>query len=118
MGANPELKTSNGLTPEEVQARTKIADDFYTVFSNQVRISASGTEFRIFFGENYPDIKGEILVTEKMSIVMTPAQAKNLADKLSQVVKSIESMFGKIPEITNFRTVPQEKPIPDVEQEL
>jgi hypothetical protein len=89
--------SSNPLTLDDVKAKTKISEDFYSIFSNQIRIAASQTEFRVFFGENYPTASGEIEVVENLSVVLTPAQAKNLALNLSAILEKYEEMAGIIP---------------------
>jgi hypothetical protein len=90
------LLTSRPLTPDEVKARTKISEDFYSVFSNQVRIAASPTEFRLFFGETYPTATGEIHIIENLSVVLTPMQAKSLAGVLAVIIQRFEAQNGPI----------------------
>jgi hypothetical protein len=85
------------LSPEQVRARTKISEDFYTVFSNQVRVAASATELRLFFGEIYPTATGEIKATENFSVVLTLIQAKSTLALLSDTIQRIEAMYGVIP---------------------
>jgi hypothetical protein len=97
MDEKSTLTTSIPLTQDELKARTKISEDFYSIFSNQVRIAASPAEFRLFFGENYPAASGEIEVVEILSVVLTPAQAKNLSVNLSTIIEKYEEMSGQIP---------------------
>jgi hypothetical protein len=78
------------LNAGEIKAQTKISKDFYSIFSNHVRIAASLTEFRIFFGENYPTAIGGIEVIEHLSVVLTTEQAKNLLSNLSVVIQKQE----------------------------
>lgn len=87
------------LSPNELVARTKLSDNFYSVFSNHVRVAASPTEFRLFFGESYPTATGEIVVTENLSVVLTPIQAKLTLGVLSETIQKVESLHGVIPTI-------------------
>jgi hypothetical protein len=84
------------LSPQELAKNAKISEDFYTVFSNLVRISASATEFRIFFGETYPTASGETKVVENFCVVVTPAHAKAAASILVRAIEQVEAMFGTI----------------------
>lgn len=95
------------LSAEEVKVQTKISEDFYSMFSNQIRVAASPTEFRLFFGENFPTAAGKIVIVEQFSIIITPVQAKNLAKLLSETVKALEEKFGVIPEIGQFEAKTQ-----------
>ncbi len=85
------------LSPDEMRAKTKISEDFYSVFCNHVRIAASATEFRLFFGENYPTATGEIKVIENFSVILTPVQAKAMLQGLAETVQKMEAFFGAIP---------------------
>ena len=103
MDSKPQMTASMPITAAEVKARTKISENFYTVFSNQIRIAASPTEFRLFIGENYASAAGEVKVVENLSIVVTPTQAKALAANLAAIVQKIEAVCGPIPPLmTNF----------------
>ena len=93
---NPTIVSAT-LSPEEVRAQTKISEDFYSVFSNHVRIAASATEFRLFFGENYPISTGEVKVIENFSVILTPVQAKSMLGVLAETIQKIETFFGVIP---------------------
>jgi hypothetical protein len=95
--------TSRPLTPEEVRAITKTSEKFQTFFSNQVRVAASSTEFRLFFGETYPNASGEVQVIDLLSVVLTPTQAKHLAGLLVSVVQKVEAQFGLIPTIQQLQ---------------
>jgi hypothetical protein len=97
MNEKQEFLTTRQLTEDEIKAITKISDDFFTVFSNQVRVAASATEFRLFFGENYPTATGEIKIIENLSVVLTPIQAKLLASNLFGVIQKLEAADGQIP---------------------
>jgi hypothetical protein len=97
MDEKPALTTSRQLTQDELKERTKISADFCSIFSNQIRIAASPTEFRLFFGENYPTASGQIEVIENLSVVLTPAQAKSLALNLSTIMQKYEELSGPIP---------------------
>ncbi|MGO8791430.1 MAG: DUF3467 domain-containing protein [Terriglobia bacterium] len=96
-----EFLTTQALTPDQVKEITEISEDFFTVFSNQVRVAASPVEFRLFFGENYPTASGKMRIIEHLSVILTPMQAKLLASNLVGVIQRIESDHGPIP-------VPQE----------
>jgi hypothetical protein len=88
---------SPGLSPDEVRARTKISEGFFSVFSNHVRIGASATEIRIFFGETYPTATGEVKVTENFSVVLTPVLAKSMIALLANTIQRAEALYGTIP---------------------
>jgi Protein of unknown function (DUF3467) len=96
MSDEPQLVFTPPLSIEETRKRTKTAEKFFTVFCNHVRVALSQTEFRVFIGETYPTAAGELLVTEMLSIVMTPLQAKTTRDLLASMVSAHERQFGEI----------------------
>lgn len=110
MADQQPILTSRSLSPEEVRKRTKIAEDFYSVFSNHVRVAASVTEFRLFFGENYPTATGEIEVIENFSIVLTPAQAKSMSSLLAETIQKIEALYGAIRDIRSLQKTETPQP--------
>lgn len=105
------------FSAEEVKEKTEISQDFYTVFSNHTRIAVSPTEVRLFFGENYPTAKGEIRFIEDFCVVITPAQAKLLAQLMAESVQKMETVFGPIPDIDAIirKSVPAREPAPHTE---
>lgn len=102
MGDAQTVVRTGQMSAEEVRQHTTIAEDFYTVFSNQVRVAAAPTEFRLFFGENYPAPTGELRIVERLSVVITPVQAKLLGKLLTQTVQKIDEMFGTIPDLDSL----------------
>lgn len=84
------------LTQEQILNATKIAEDFYTVFSNNIRLAVAPTEVRIVFGENTIDARGITSITELFSVVLTPTQAKFLAEQLTFAIGTLEAQFGPI----------------------
>jgi Protein of unknown function (DUF3467) len=98
------------LTPEQVKAATEISEDFYTVFSNHVRVSATATEFRLFFGENFQTATNEVKIIEKFSVVLTPVQAKALLRVLGEIVQKIEAATGTIPTIESLQRKQTQQP--------
>jgi hypothetical protein len=89
-------KLTGPLSPEEIANVTVLADDFWSTYSNHVRMAASSTEFRMFVGEHYPDPKGDLRVVEKFSIAFSPIQAKAILGILSETIQKYEHVFGKI----------------------
>lgn len=87
---------SPALGEEDIRKRTKIAEDFYTIFSNHLRIAVNALEFRLFVGENYPKPTGELEIMETLSVVVTPAQARAIFDLLAGSIASYERLFGPI----------------------
>ena len=118
MDEKREFLTSQPLTSDEAKAKTKISQDFFSVFSNQVRVAAAFTEFRIFFGENFPTATGEVLVIENLSVVLSPPMAKHLAEILTAVIQKVEALSGPIPVLQSPPSVAPAEPIPDVDREL
>ncbi len=114
MAEEQKLIVSGPLSPDEVKARTKISEDFYTVFSNQVRIAASATEFRLFFGESYPTATGEIKIIENFSVILTPIQAKATLGILAETVQRMEALIGTIPDIASLQL--KETPVEETPQ--
>jgi hypothetical protein len=114
MAEKQRIITSEPLSPDEMSARTQISEDFHTVFSNRVRVAASATDFRLFFGETYPTATGEIKVIENFSVVVTPMQAKALSGILTEIIQKLEAQQGPIPVISETQTVapPAETPQP------
>ena len=90
------------ISRDDIKKLSKISEDFYTVYVNHSRIAASQNEMRIFFGENYPTATGELIVTENLSVVMTPQNIKAMATLLQQIVTTYEESFGEIPAPANF----------------
>ena len=84
------------LAGEQVQQQTRMADDFYTVFSNTLRISVSATEFRFYIGEHYQTPTGKLDIVEHLNIVFAPAQARAILDVLTQALTAYEKNFGPI----------------------
>lgn len=85
------------LTAEQVKSKTVISEDFYTVFSNHVRVTASLTEFRLFFGESFPAANDEMQIIEQFCVALTPVQAKMLFATLSEIIQKLELILGTIP---------------------
>ena len=101
------------LSEEEMNKRTEIAEDFYTVYCNRLRIVASPIEFRLFVGEHYPTASRELKIVENLSITMSPEQAKASFELLGKVIASYEAKFGPIRDLSK---IPQEKPSPEQPQ--
>jgi len=102
---NDEKQTQliSAMTAEEVRKNTKISEDFYTVFSNHVRVTASRIDFRLFFGESYPTATNEVRIIEQFNVALTPVQAKALLKLLEQVIQNVEAAGGTIPTIESLQ---------------
>ena len=99
MAEEQKPTTTPGLTPEQTAELTELSDDFFTFFSNHMRIMASPTEFRLFIGESFPTAKGSLKVTEHFCVVITPAQAKFVAVLLTNILRQLEARFGPVPSL-------------------
>ena len=106
MSEDQPLLFSPPLTLEETRKRTKISDEFFTVFSNHTRVAVSQTDLRMFFGETYPTAVGDTVITEVIGIVMTPQQAKAVLNLLAGTLAAYEKTFGEIKPPTGFPTQP------------
>ena len=104
MSDEQPLLLTSPMSPDEVRKHTKTADDFFTVYSNHVRIAMSQVDFRLFVGENYPTATGELTIIENLSIVMSPQQAKATLEALAGTVATYEKNFGLIKPLTGFPT--------------
>lgn len=104
MSDKQPLLLTSPMPPDEVRKHTKISDDFFTVYTNHVRIAMSQVDFRLFIGENYPTATGEPTITENLSIAMSPQQAKATLEVLAETVAVYEKNFGLIKPVTGFPT--------------
>ena len=102
MSDEKPLLFSPPLSTEEIRKRTKISEEFFTVFSNHVRVAVSQPDIRIFVGENYPTADGEIAITELLCVAMTPQQAKATLNLLTETLSAYERSFGEIKPLTTF----------------
>jgi len=96
MSDEEKVILSPALPEEQIRKQTKIAEDLYTVFSNHMRIAVNPLEFRFFIGENYPRPSGEVEIIESLSVVVTPAQAREILDLLAGSIATYEKAFGPI----------------------
>ena len=96
------LLFSPPLSLEETRRRTKISEEFFTVFSNHVRVAVSQADIRMFIGENYPTAEGEIVINELLCVAMTPQQAKATLNLLAGTLSAYEKTFGEIKPLTAF----------------
>ena len=114
----PEVSITVGapISPEEVNKIIKISDDFYTIFSNHVRVAMAEDDFRFFFGEIYPTATNEIQIIEHLCVVMSPQKAKAVVSVLIQTMNAYEKLYGPIkpptiiPTGTTITVSPNESP--------
>lgn len=109
----PVVAISGQLSPEEVSKRVKISEDFYTVYSNYSRVAMSEDECRFFFGEMYPTVTNELVITENFCIAMSPQRAKALLAALSQTIDGYEKLFSQIKPHTLIPTAITTKSVTD-----
>jgi Protein of unknown function (DUF3467) len=90
-------KPSTSVPPAVQIGTFSRSQDFRTLFANQSRISVGPGEIGVIFSyvENIPNI-GQIL-TELVSVVITPTHAKVMAAFLTESLKVYEETFGAIP---------------------
>jgi len=84
------------FSQEELAKRTEVSEDFFTHYSNRIRIAASQLEFRFFIGEVYPMVKGEPKVVEDFCIVIPPELAREVSKLLSSTIETYEKQWGPI----------------------
>jgi len=96
MSDEQNIRWSSPLSEQEVRKQTRLAEDFFTVYCNHIRITMSTVDFRLFVGETYPDAGGKLNIVENLSVAMTPEQAKATLDVLSGLVDNYEKSFGPI----------------------
>jgi len=81
---------------QQVPQQITKADNFRSVYSNNVQMTASPWDVVFVFGENQ-EVKNSILMTEVHTrIVMSPQHAKNFAQVLAGQISQYEKMFGVI----------------------
>lgn len=70
--------------------------DFVSKYSNSLNVEVSFNEFKFFFGEILEATEEKLKVEEYISVVVTPEEARSIADLLVKQLKLYESMFGPI----------------------
>jgi hypothetical protein len=108
----PSIVVGTPMPEEELKKIIRISEDFYTVFSNHVRLAMSEDDFRLFFGEIYPTATNELVVTEHLCIALSPQRAKAVLSALTQTIAGYEKLFGTIKPQTIIPTAsPVEAPV-------
>ena len=84
------------FTQEELSKLTEVSEDFFTHYSNRIRIAASQLEFRFFVGDVYPTVTGEPKVVENFCIVIPPEVALAVSTLLASTIAKYEKQWGPI----------------------
>jgi hypothetical protein len=85
------------MSTEDIRKQTRISDDFYTVYSNHVRVTFSQIDFRVFVGEVYVTATGKTEIVENLCVAMPPQLAKAVLGLLQGSVAAHEKNFGVVP---------------------
>lgn len=83
--------TKFGSIPETVQS-----EDHQLIYANSTRIGISPWDVQITFGHVVEREAGKTVNVDKVTIVLTPSQAKAVVHNLSLTLKTYEDMFGEI----------------------
>jgi len=70
--------------------------DFFTTYSNSVRMTVGLWDFKFAFGEVENADANEIRVNEKLGVIMSPQHAKMFLQVFERNVKRYEEQFGEI----------------------
>ena len=81
---------------EELAKHSEASGDFFTHYSNRIRIAASEVEFRFFIGEVYPTAKGTPRVVEDFCVVVPPQVALAVSTLLASTIEKYEKQWGPI----------------------
>jgi Protein of unknown function (DUF3467) len=70
------------------------------IYSNTVRAGLGPWDIRIIFGEVIENADQSQSIEDHVTVVMSPLQAKAVLRVLETTIKSYESVFGEIPDLT------------------
>ncbi len=96
MSNDPKVPAGRVFTQEELSKITEISEDFFTHYSNRIRIAASQLEFRLFVGEVYLTAKNEPKAVENFCIVIPPGVALAVSTLLASTIANYEKQWGPI----------------------
>ncbi len=101
---------------QRARVRVKVAESFRQYYVSGSVVGHSLTEFRLLFFRDSTEVaEGSIEVLSQPSVVremllevvMSPVQAKLLAEQLSRNIEQYERVFGKIPAPGGGRKPPE-----------
>ncbi len=96
--------------PEGTPVTTVRPPNMPTVYVNNIGFGVGPVEVRLFLGEILPNPEGTAMVlTQRLSVVMTPEYAKVVAETLLQAIENLEKQYGQL---RNVR--PETKPSENV----
>lgn len=72
------------------------SENFVSRYSNSLNIEVSFSDFKFFFGEILEATEEKLKVEEYISVIVTPEEARSIADLLLKQVKLYEATFGPI----------------------
>lgn len=93
----------------QVKIRNIRSSDFQTLYSNNVAMLSGFFDTNIMFGEVQGIEDGDLVVEQKLKVIMSPAQAKIFCVLLWQQIRGYEDRFGSLevgPEMVPPELVP------------
>lgn len=96
MSDDEKVSSARVFTQEELSKLTEVSEDFFTHYSNRIRIAASQHEFRFFVGDVYPTVTGAPKVVEDFCIVIPPEVAIAVSTLLASTIANYEKQWGPI----------------------
>ena len=79
-----------------VQPPVVRSDAHRTIYINSTRMGISPWDIRMIFGQVVDSGTGTVVTQDEATIIMSPAQAKAVAENLNTTVAEFEKLFGEI----------------------
>ena len=92
--------TTNVPTPTMAAVGPK-APDYREIYSNVSRVAISPWDLRLVFGQTVEGAtQGQLVMQDVMTVVISPQHAKILLESWTTAMKTYETHFGEVPNLT------------------
>lgn len=98
MAANTNKSQKARQRSKRVHERKKAADHI-TIYANNAQIVANFWDLRLSFGEIMEANEKSLVTEDKVTVIMSPQLAKQLAAILIDNVQKYEGQFGELPKV-------------------
>lgn len=89
-------KKAGVLRAQQRAVRFTRPADYPTAYANNAQVTMSNWDFRIDFGEVVSADDKEIVIQQRIGVVMSPQHTKALAQVLTKNVEEYEKSFGEL----------------------
>jgi hypothetical protein len=94
----PATMTLTGFAPAQAAAISR-PPEHKNIYTNAIRAGVLPWDIRLMFGEVIQAPDQSQYIEEKVTVIMSPAQAKSALRILESTIKNYEAMFGEIKEL-------------------